>query len=217
MRRAMSPAIWAKRTLVRVAGDGDGVALVLRAGHFAARDQELALGVFDVRDLAGDGRAVDVHVENVQENADARAFGALAVADDADHFAVGRRNRDGAVGDGAIGVTEEVEAEESEQEQGRGEGRVGASTRAARPRRRGRARNRCRPLPFANPIVAAEDGNSASKCLRFDVRHKWDSVGVKVIEVIRAGSIRFGGPPSGGSGIEAFFGPGSRGDERGCL
>ena len=75
----MSPAICAKRTLVaspRCTGDGHCVAFVLGAGDFAAGDQELALGVFDVRDLAGDGRAVHVNVENVQEDADARAFGA---------------------------------------------------------------------------------------------------------------------------------------------
>ena len=107
--------------------------LVLRAGHFAAGDQELALGVFDVRDPAGDGGAVHVNVENVQENADARAFGAGAIADDADHFAVGWGNRDGAVRDGAIGVAEEVEAEESEQEQGRGEGRVESRIQSRAP------------------------------------------------------------------------------------
>ncbi len=49
----------------------------LRTGDFAAGDQKLALGVLDVRDLAGDGRAVDVDVENVQENADAGGFGAI--------------------------------------------------------------------------------------------------------------------------------------------
>jgi len=48
---------------------------------------ELALGVLDVRDPAGNGRAVDVDVEYVQENADARAF--RAVSDDGDHLAVG--------------------------------------------------------------------------------------------------------------------------------
>ena len=53
-----------------------------------------------------------------------RVHSAPAVPDDADHFAVGRRNRDGAVGDGAIGVAEEIEAEESEQKQGRGERRM---------------------------------------------------------------------------------------------
>ena len=48
----------------------------------------------------------------------------VAVADDADHFAVGGRNRHGAVRDGAIGIAEEIEAEEGGEEQGRGESRV---------------------------------------------------------------------------------------------
>ena len=100
------------------------VSLVLGTGDFAARHQELAFGVFDVRDPARNGGAVHVNVENVQENADARAFGPGAVPDDADHFAVGWRDRYGPVRDGSLGVAEEVEAEEREQEQGRGERRM---------------------------------------------------------------------------------------------
>src|SRR5258706_11677991 len=53
-----------------IAVDGDGVLLVLRRGFFFTGHQELPLLVADLRDFAGDGRAVDVDVKDVQENAD---------------------------------------------------------------------------------------------------------------------------------------------------
>ena len=119
----MSPAICAKPTLVPSPCDGDGVALVLRTGDFAAGDQKLALGVLDVGDVAGDGGAVHVHVEDVQENADARGGGVIGAH--GDHFAVGGRNGDGSVGDGAIGIAEKVETEGGQQEKRDAERRAG--------------------------------------------------------------------------------------------
>src|SRR5258706_9167802 len=51
--------------------DGHDVLFVGMAGGFFARYQELSFLIFDARDFSGDGRAVDVDVENVQEDADA--------------------------------------------------------------------------------------------------------------------------------------------------
>ncbi len=54
-----------------VARDGDDVLFVIAGALLAAGDQELALLVLHLLDGAADGGAVDVHVEDVEEDAEA--------------------------------------------------------------------------------------------------------------------------------------------------
>ena len=77
----------------------------LPAGH-----QESALLVGDVGDDAGDGGAVDVDVENVEEDTDA---GVARPPDDADDTAIGGREGDGADGEQALGIAKKPGAEKS--------------------------------------------------------------------------------------------------------
>ena len=70
MRRAISPAICLKTTVVPSPSTVTCSARCRRAG-FLAGHQELALLVLHLRDVARDRRAVHVNVENIQEDADA--------------------------------------------------------------------------------------------------------------------------------------------------
>ncbi len=65
----------------------DHVLLIGLAGFFFTGYQELALLVSDARDFSRDGRAVHVHVEDVEKDTD--AAGARGVGLDGDHLAVG--------------------------------------------------------------------------------------------------------------------------------
>src|SRR5579871_2606503 len=111
------------------------VALVLRAGRFFAGHQELSLCIFDFGDAARDRRAIHVHVEDIQKNADARRAG--AVGDYAHYFPVGRRHHHGTLGNGPFRVAKEVKAERAQQEHRDGKYRTGEipDHRAARSKR----------------------------------------------------------------------------------
>jgi hypothetical protein len=97
------------------------VAFVLRAGDFAAGDEELALRVVNFGDRAGDGGTVDVDVEDIQEDADAGGRFSLGWASerpDAYYFAVGGGDSHRTVGNWAFGVAKEVQAEQRDGEEG---------------------------------------------------------------------------------------------------
>ncbi len=117
MRRAMSPAICLNTTV-----DCDDVLLVLIGTDFPARDVKFAGLVLNFDDVARDRRAIDVDVEDIEENANAIQRGALGF--DGDYPAVGRRYGDIAGGNGAVGVAEEVETEGGQQPERRGEPRA---------------------------------------------------------------------------------------------
>ena len=95
--------------------DGDEVLLIIGGGFRFAGDEEFAGFVFDIGDFTGDGRAVDVDVEDVEEDADA---GLGTIGFDGDDNAVGGGDGNGAFRDLAIRVTEEPEAEDGEDEEG---------------------------------------------------------------------------------------------------
>src|ERR1035441_3248914 len=84
-----------------VALDGDDVLLIGLRALFAAGNVEASLLVTDVADGAGDGRAVDVDVEDIEEDADAEERGAFGLH--GNHFAIGRRNGYGTGGGGGGG------------------------------------------------------------------------------------------------------------------
>ena len=98
-----------------LAFDGHYVALVLGAGDFAASDQKLALLVIDVGDGAGDGCAVHVHVEDIQEDADARGSGIVSAY--GNYFSIGGGDGYGSVGDDAFGIAKKIEAERGQKEE----------------------------------------------------------------------------------------------------
>ena len=93
-----------------VALDGDDVLLVLGGTLLAAGHVETAAMVLHLADGARYRRAVHVHVENIQEDADAANVGALGLH--RHHFAVGGRYRHRPGRNGPLGVAEEVETEE---------------------------------------------------------------------------------------------------------
>jgi hypothetical protein len=93
-----------------VALHGDDVLFVRLGAFFAAGHVEFAFAVMHVADHSGDGGTIDVHVENIQENADALERGAFGF--DGDHLAVGGRNGHRAGGDFTVGVAKEIEAEQ---------------------------------------------------------------------------------------------------------
>ena len=66
--------------------------------------------VTDAGDLAGDWRAVYVHVEDIQEDTYAREAGGFGFY--GNHFPVGRGHCDWACGDATVRVAKEVEAED---------------------------------------------------------------------------------------------------------
>src|ERR1017187_4489706 len=105
-----------------VALNGDDVLLIGLRALFTAGDVEASLLVADVADGAGDGRAVDVDIEDIQKDADAQERGALRLY--GNHFAVGRRNSHGARWDEAIGIAEEIQAEQSQDPRGKREDRA---------------------------------------------------------------------------------------------
>ena len=82
---------------------------------------ERAFPVFDLGDGAGHGRAVDMHVEDIQEDADAFPAGTFGL--NRHYLAIGRRNGDGPGGNGALGIAEEIETEQCEQPEDRGQPR----------------------------------------------------------------------------------------------
>ena len=91
--------------------------------------------IADFGDLAGDRRAVDVHVENIQKDADPRERGRFG--DNGDDFAVGRRNRDGTGRNPTIGIAKKVKAEQRENEKRQpepGAGQVGNERSTSRVR-----------------------------------------------------------------------------------
>jgi hypothetical protein len=69
----------------------------------------LALLVLHFLDGAGDGSAINVYVEDAQEDADSLYSGALRF--DGDYFTVSGGDHDGTGGDGAFRVAEEVKTE----------------------------------------------------------------------------------------------------------
>src|ERR1017187_6589268 len=101
---------------------GDDVLLIGLRTLFAAGDVEASRLVADVADNAGDGRAVDVDIENIEKDADAEERGALRLH--GNHFAVGGRYGHPAGGDGAGGIAEEIEAEQSQDPRGKREDRA---------------------------------------------------------------------------------------------
>ena len=105
--------------------DGDEVLLVIGSGFFPAGDKKLAGLVFDFRYFAGDGRAVYMDVEDVEEDADA---GLGTFGFNGDHHTVRWRNGDGAFWNLSIGITEEPEAEDGEDQEGDAVGGFGEVT-----------------------------------------------------------------------------------------
>ena len=125
--------------------DGDCVALVCGTGHLAARHQEMALGVLHLRDLAAHGRPIHMDIENVQEDADAGALG--AIGPNTDHFAVGRRHSNGTFRDGTIQDLEKNRGKIARAGTAAPRTRGGSGTRPLRLRRRAPGHNRSRRSP----------------------------------------------------------------------
>src|SRR5262249_37661236 len=93
--------------------DRHGVALIFAACNLAARHDEGSLRILDLFDSARNGRAIDVHVEDVEENAEARQ---AAIRNDPDHFTVCRRDGHWTVRYRPLGVAEEVETKKTDEE-----------------------------------------------------------------------------------------------------
>jgi hypothetical protein len=97
-----------------VARDGDDILFVIGGAFLAAGDQEPPFFVLHLLDSSGDRGAVDVDVEDVEE--DTEAFES-ALGFDGDDFAIGRGDGDGTGWDLTLGVAEEIEAEERHKDQ----------------------------------------------------------------------------------------------------
>src|SRR6516162_10092244 len=69
--------------------------------------------ILDFADGAAHRGAIDVHVKNVQKDADALQRSALGLH--SDDFTIGRRNRHGPGRYGTLRIAEEIEAKKSEQ------------------------------------------------------------------------------------------------------
>src|SRR6266852_3206334 len=100
-----------------IAVDGDRVLFILRRGFLFTGHQELSLLVADLRDFAGDGRAVHVDVEDIQEDADAGS--PWSIGFHRHDFAVGGRDSYRTGRNAAIGVAKEIKAEKRQYEEGR--------------------------------------------------------------------------------------------------
>ena len=75
MRRAISPAICLNTTRVSCPSNTPSTVIMFCsfecAGVFLTGHQELALLISHAGDFPGDGRAIHVHIEDIQEDADA--------------------------------------------------------------------------------------------------------------------------------------------------
>src|ERR1035438_401134 len=105
-----------------LAPHGDHVLFVFRGALLAARHVKLPLAVAHLGDGAGDRRAIHVHVENVQEDADARLGGGLPFQ--RHHLAIGRRYRHRTGRNQALRIAEEVKTKCRQNEQWQSEPRV---------------------------------------------------------------------------------------------
>ena len=113
MRRAISPAICLKTTVVPSPVTVTMFCSFSRGALFPAGHQKLALLVMHLLDDAADRSAVHVHVEDVQKDADPVE---PAFRLDGDHLAVGRRNGHRPGRNLAVRVAEEIEAEKGQQD-----------------------------------------------------------------------------------------------------
>jgi len=95
--------------------NGEGIALILGTRDFAASHQKLALLVIDVGNGASDGSAIHVHIEDVQEDADAGGGGIIVAY--GDDFSVGRGNGYGSVRNYSIGIAKKIETEGGQKEE----------------------------------------------------------------------------------------------------
>src|SRR5262249_2754573 len=106
------------------AGDHDFITLVLITGPFVEGCEEPPLDVGHALDASLDRRAIDVNVENVEEDRDAGTFG---IIEDPDHPAVCRRDDVPGPGrDRPLGIPEEPKTE-------RGQGDAGSGHRGRPP------------------------------------------------------------------------------------
>ena len=115
MRRANSPAICLKVISKPASAPSPRsvtVVLLVALGRSRVHGVEiLAFLIVDAAHRAADGRAVDVHIENAQENADAlaSAFRSGDGCSFCDQAVARRNNQTLAGGDGAMGIAEKPE------------------------------------------------------------------------------------------------------------
>jgi len=104
-----------------VGGEVDHVLLVVGGGALAHGGGEFAGAIVHLGDDTGGGGAIDVHVPDGEEDADALAgaTGVFFVGDDEDAAVCGRDDGAGISGDDAIRIAEEIKDEGGEEEQQR--------------------------------------------------------------------------------------------------
>ncbi len=98
--------------------ESDYILLVVGGGALTHGGGKLAGAIVHFGDDAGGGRAIDVHVPDGEEDADALpgAAGVFFIGDDNDAAVGGRNDGAGVSGDGALWIAEKVKDEGGEAE-----------------------------------------------------------------------------------------------------